>query len=284
MTVFVLLPAFNEQDAVRVLIPKIHRAVPTAGDAVRVVLVNDGSTDETADRIRELQRDYPVEVVEHPINRGLGETIRDGIEYCVRHGSAGDVIVRMDCDDTHDPAYIPDLVRKLNQGYDVAITSRFQPGGGATGLHGIRRVLSLGAGWFMKLMFPIPGVRDYSSGYRAYRWEILREAVAIFGDRFIEQRHLGFSCTLEKVVKLRLLGARFAEVPHVLRYDQKTSVSKMAGGPTIRGYLLLAVRLSPWCGLARRRWRRHIAQYRNHAATSRQPTAEVEACVASPAT
>ena len=75
----------------------------------------------------------------------------------------------------------------------------------------------------MKAVFPIRGVRDYSSGYRAYRWEILNEAIEVFGGRFIEQMHLGFSCTLEKVVKLKMLGARFAEVAHVLHYDEKKS-------------------------------------------------------------
>ena len=111
----------------------------------------------------------------------------------------------------------------------------------------------------MKVMFPIRGVYDYSSGYRAYRWGILDEALRVFGDRFIEQRHLGFSCTLEKVVKLQMLGARFAEVAHILRYDQKKSVSKMASRPTTLGYLLLAWKYSPWLGFRRRYWRNRIA-------------------------
>ncbi|MBN2560820.1 MAG: glycosyltransferase [Phycisphaerae bacterium] len=260
MTLFVLLPAYNEEDSVPALIPKIFRALAPAPYGIRVVLVDDGSTDQTARRVRALQRHFPIEVMTHPLNRGLGETIRDGIEYCVREGGPGDVVVRLDCDDSQDPEYIPSMVEKIEQDYDVVITSRYQPGGGQSGVHGYRNLLSRGAGLFMKMMFPIRGVWDYSSGYRAYRWEILNQAVNIFGNRFIEQMHLGFSCTLEKVVKLDLLGARFAEVPHVLRYDQKKSASKMASRPTTVGYLALAWKYSPWIGLRRRHWRRRITE------------------------
>lgn len=284
MTLFVLLPAFNEQDAIPVLIPRIAAAATSMGVPLRIVLVDDGSTDQTPHRAQEMRDRYPVEVITHPLNRGLGETIRDGIEYCVCHGRPGDVIVRLDCDDSQDPGYIPSLVNKMREGYDVVITSRYQPGGGQEGVYGYRKLLSRGAGWFMKVMFPIRGVWDYSSGYRAYRWEILAEAIDVFGDRFIEQRHLGFSCTLEKVVKLQLLGARFVEVGHVLRYDRKKSESKMASWPTAWGYLALACKYSPWIGLRRRRWRRRIAERRGGPHPSRPVLEEAHECVESPAT
>lgn len=284
MTLFVLLPAYNEQHAVPVLIPKIFRALAPAPLKFRVVLVDDGSTDQTAANADSLQARYPIEVIRHRINRGLGETIRDGIEYCVRAGAPGDVIVRMDCDDTQDPAYIPSLVDAINRGNDVVITSRYQPGGGDTGLRGHRKLLSLAAGWFMKAMFPIRGVRDYSSGYRAYRWETLHRAIEVYGNNFIEQKHLGFSCTLEKIVKLEMLGARFTEVGHILRYDDKKSESKMACAPTTAGYLLLAVKYNRWFGIRRRFWKRRIAQSLTEPAPDMTGHRELEPCVASPVT
>ncbi len=283
MTLFVLLPAYNEEHAIPVLVPKIQNALSSAPYGFRIVVVDDGSTDQTARRIREQQRSCPLEVLTHPLNRGLGETIRDGMEYCVRQGGPGDVIVRLDCDDTQDPACIPSLVDKIREGNDVVITSRYQPGGGQSGLYGYRKLLSRGAGLFMKGMFPIPGVRDYSSGYRAYRWEILAEALEVFGGYFIEQMHLGFSCTLEKLVKLHLLGADFAEVPHFLRYDQKKSASKMATWPTTRGYLALAWKYSPWMGRRRGYWRRRIAEHRAAVGWPDRTREETKVCVESPA-
>ena len=286
MTLFVLLPAYNEEDSIPALLPRVAELVGRVEAAVRIVLVDDGSRDKTVARTRTFAAAHPelrVDIVSHAINRGLGETMRDGVEYCVANGAPGDVIVRMDCDDSQDPSYIPALIDKLHEGFDVVLTSRYQPGGGDTGLTGYRKWLSWGAGLFMKACFPIRGVRDYSSGYRAYRWEILRDAVQIYGNRFIEQKMLGFSCTLEKVVKLNMLGARFAEVAHVLHYDRKKSVSKMASRPTMMGYILLALKYSSIFGLCRRGWRERIAAHRNKTTVIIPSHPESVACAASSA-
>lgn len=286
MTLFVLLPAFNEEDSIPALLPRIAELVGRVNADVRIVLVDDGSRDKTGARTRAFAAAHPeirVDILTHVINRGLGETMRDGIEHCVAAGRAGDIIVRMDCDDSQDPSYIPALIDCLQRGNDVALTSRYQPGGGDTGLTGYRKWLSWGAGLFMKACFPMRGVRDYSSGYRAYRWEILRDAVNIYGNRFIEQKLLGFSCTLEKLVKLDMLGARIAEVAHVLHYDRKKSVSKMASRPTMLGYILLAVRYNPLLGINRRAWRQRIAAVRNESNVKYQSPQEPVACAASSA-
>ena len=283
MTVFVLLPAFNEEAAVESLVPKTCGALQESPFDLRIVIVNDGSTDRTAQRVAALSKSHLIDVLTHPTNLGLGQTIRDGIEHCVRRGGPGDAIVRMDCDDTQDPGRIPALLDALRAGADVAIASRFQPGGGEAGVRGLQKLLSHAAGLFMKVVFPIRGVRDYSSGYRAYRWETLRDAQDVFDGCFIEQAHLGFSCTLEKIVKLRMIGARFVEVPHVLRYDLKTSPSKMARWPTMRGYLTLVWKYSPWCGVRRLHWRSRIKALRAARQTGRPSGGEVDKCAASPA-
>lgn len=260
MTVFILLPAYNEAESIPALLPRIREAMSAGGFSYRVVLVDDGSRDETTARAERFAGDMPIDILRHSINRGLGETIRDGIEYCVREGGEGDIIVRMDCDDSQDPLYIGAMVEKIHGGCDVVVTSRYQPGGGQSGVEGYRKLLSWGAGLYMKLMFPIRGLRDYSCGYRAYRWETLARAIEVFGNRFIERKDLGFSCTLEKVVKLDLLGVRFGEVAHFLHYDRKKSASKMASMPTTWGYLLLAMKYSKWFGARRGYWKRRIAE------------------------
>src|SRR5258708_1069238 len=109
------------------------------------------------------------------------------------------------------------------------------------GVNGYRAALSLCANLFMKVVFDIPGVRDYSCGFRAYRTRVIKDAVSIFGNSFIQLRGLGFTSTLEIMVKLKILGCRFAEVPFVLRYDQKLSESKMVSSLTTLGYLLMGV-------------------------------------------
>lgn len=93
----------------------------------------------------------------------------------------------------------------------------------------------------MKLLFNIPGEKDYSCGFRTYKAKAIKDAVQIFGNGFIQLKGLGFTSTLETIVKLKLLGCRFAEVPFVLRYDNKASPSKMICSITTFGYITMAI-------------------------------------------
>jgi dolichol-phosphate mannosyltransferase len=237
--IWLFLPAYNEEDSLPALLPKIAQTL--TGHEYRMVVVDDGSCDRTAEILAEFSSKLPLDVVTHPINRGLGETERDGFEFITMRCAPGDVVVRVEADDTHEPRYIFSLLEKLESGYDVVNTSRFQPGGGQVGVDGYRAIISRLANLFMQFMFGIPGTRDYSCGFRAYRAQILKDAVAVFGNHFIQLRGLGFTSTLEMIVKLHLLGARFAEVPFVLRYDQKQSGSKMVSSITTLGYFLMAL-------------------------------------------
>jgi dolichol-phosphate mannosyltransferase len=236
--IWLFLPAYNEEQSLPRLLPKITEVM--TGHPYYIVVVNDGSTDRTATILDELQDKVPLHVVTHSINRGLGETERDGFEYIAARCTPEDVIVRVEADDTHEPQYIFSLIEKLNSGFDVVNTSRFQPGGGQLGVDGYRATISRFANLFMQFMFGIPGTRDYSCGFRAYRAQIIQDAVRVFGNHFIQLRGLGFTSTLEMIVKLHLLGARFAEVPFVLRYDQKQGSSKMVSSITTIGYFLMA--------------------------------------------
>jgi dolichol-phosphate mannosyltransferase len=239
-TVWVLLPAYNEADSLPRLLPKLETLL-TNGLALRVVVVDDGSRDGTDVVLRNYAGPLRLDVVSHPINRGLGETERDGFEFIAAAASDDDVIVRLDCDDTHEPEYVLAIVRKLADGYDVVSASRFRPGGGQVGVNRYRATVSLLANLFMGVVFRIPGLRDCSCGFRGYRAVAVKQAVRTFGNNFIQLKGLGFTSTLEVIVKLRLLGCRFAEVPFTLRYDQKISSSKMIASVTTLGYLIMAV-------------------------------------------
>lgn len=240
--IYLLLPAYNEEASLPKLLPKIKETFLGRDEKYELVIVNDGSRDKTAEIIAEFEKDpdFPITVITHPINRGLGETERDGFEYVAKHANNDDVLVRVEGDDTHDPKYIFDLIAKLNEGYDVVNTSRFQPGGDQKGLNSYRKAISRAANTFMKVLFNIKGVKDYSCGFRAYRGEALKTALTIYGNNFVQLRGLGFTATLETIVKLNLLGCKFAEVPFVLRYDMKESDSKMVSSITTLGYFTMA--------------------------------------------
>ena len=253
--IYFLLPAYNEEDAIQPLTEKIAAAMGEIGAAYQIVVVNDGSRDRTLERCRELAGRYSMHIISHKINRGLGETIRDGMEYVAEHGTRNDIVVRMDCDDTHDPRYALAMIDKLREGWEVVIASRYAPGGGQIGVNAYRRFISRCANLLMKTAFPMPGIWEYTSGFRAYRVALIKDAVAIFGNRFIDLKGMGFTGTIEKLVKCRMLGARVTEHGFVLRYDRKSGPSKVLTGITTLGYLVVIAKYIVAWGDLGRQWK-----------------------------
>ena len=241
--IYLLLPAYNEEEDLPHLVPKIDKFFREDMQVeFKIIACNDGSKDKTLELLNDFQKNgVPLEIINHKINRGLGETIRDLFERAAEISNEGDIIIRMDCDDTHEPEFIRGMIDQIHNGCDVVIASRFVKGGGQLGLNWYRKTISMLANKFMKIFFPIKGLKEYSSGFRAYKASIVKQAIGTFGNNFIQLKGLGFSCTLEKVVKLKMLGAKFGEAPMVLNYGQKRGQSKMVGSITTLGYIVLVL-------------------------------------------
>jgi dolichol-phosphate mannosyltransferase len=240
--IVVFLPAYNEEDALGRLVGKFDAEIRKTSTPYRIVVLDDGSSDKTAAVAQELSKKYPLELLRHVTNQGLGRTIIDGFGHVSKTTAPEDCVITMDCDDTHDPKYIHAALAKIAEGFDVVILSRYKAGGGERGLSVIKSFLSFGAGLFLKFFFPIRGVREYSCGYRVLKASVLHKAHEVFGDRFVEFPHLGFVVTPEILIKFRMLGCRITEVPFVLQYDQKVGKSKNKPWRTIPGYFALVLR------------------------------------------
>ncbi len=240
MEILLTLPAYNEEAGLPPLLAAFESEVLAAGYRGRAVIADDGSTDRTGQIIREWSSRFPVEMLQHPKNLGLGETIQDALRRATELAQPDDVIVTMDADNTHSPAVIPEMVRRLGEGYDVVIASRYRPGSKVLGLSGFRHLMSYGARALFQLVYPIPGVRDYTCGFRAYRAAILQRAFARYNGRLAEER--GFAAMAEILLRLRKMGARMCEAPMVLRYDRKGGASKMPVGRTVWKLLMLLAR------------------------------------------
>lgn len=223
LTPVVLLPAYNEGASLRALLHSIGTVLRQIGNG-RIVVVDDGSSDNTAQIVRDFA-EWPTELIQHRPNQGLPAAMRTGLTHVARTASADEVLVTMDADDTHDPTLIPSMLRLIEGGNDVVIASRFQKGGHVHGLSLTRRLYSIVASWLYRVRFRMAGVRDYTCGYRAYRVRTIDEALRHWGPAFITATD--FSCMGEILVKLRPLNPRVAEVPLVLRYDRKLSESKL---------------------------------------------------------
>jgi dolichol-phosphate mannosyltransferase len=238
--VWVVLPAFNEQSSLPPLLSAIQSALEPANLPYGVIVVDDGSRDETARIAREASANLPVELVSHEQNRGLAAAIRTGLAAAVDRCGPADVIVTMDCDNTHPPRLIPMMLTHIEDGHDVVIASRYQRGAEVIGVPKSRLLYSIGARWLFQILFPIRGVRDYTCGYRAYRVDAIRQALLLYGDRLITET--GFSCMADLLLKLRRLPLEMSETPLELRYDRRGGASKMRVIRTIRQTLFLMLR------------------------------------------
>ena len=188
----------------------------------------------------EKAKEMPVDLFTHPVNLGLGATIRDGLYRAVQESGPNDIVITMDADGTHNPGLILRLLRMIAEGHDVVIASRFQKGARVIGLAWHRKMLSYVASIIFRITYPIKGVKDYTCGYRAFRSNVLKNAMDEYGDKFVDQD--GFQCLVDILLKLRRFQLLFGETPFILRYDQKGGMSKMNVGRTIKNTLILIVK------------------------------------------
>jgi dolichol-phosphate mannosyltransferase len=239
--VWVVLPAFNEERDLPQLLGRIKMALTEARLPYRVLVVDDGSTDRTAEVARQAGETMPVLVETHEVNQGLGATIRDGLLKACELADPQDVLVTLDADNTHTPELILRMVRTVREGLDVVVASRYRPGSRVRGVPLGRRILSRVASVLFRLLFPIKGIRDYTCGYRAYRAGALQSVISRSGGTFFQEE--GFQAMVDILLKLRRdKDLIFGEVPLILRYDLKEGASKMDIGRTIRRTLSLVVR------------------------------------------
>lgn len=235
---WVVLPAYNEAENLPGL---LRQLADLRWESLHVLVVDDGSTDRTHEVVTGWP-DLPVQVVSHVRNLGLGRALATGLREVLARASPEDLVITLDADGSHLPEQIPALADVIRQGADLAIASRYRPGAQVHGVPVWRKGLSLAARVVLAVFFPIPGVRDYTCGYRAYRASLLRRAADRYGDRLVESQ--GFAATAEILLKLKALRPTVREVPIVLRYDLKRGRSKLPALRTVLQYLRMLLRLA----------------------------------------
>lgn len=222
----VILPTYNER-------PNLARLVGAllAHPNVRVLVVDDQSPDGTGEIADGLARSYPgrVEVMHRTGSRGLGRSYIDGIRRAI--GEPVDVICQMDADLSHDPRHLPDLIAATTRA-DVAIGSRYVPGGAIVNWPRRRMILSRAANVYIRAVTRL-GVRDCTSGYRCWR----RTALASLPlDRFFSD---GYSFLVEMLFVAARRGCTVAEVPI-------TFVERREGESKVSRAVLVESAITPW--------------------------------------
>jgi glycosyltransferase involved in cell wall biosynthesis len=227
MKPLVVIPAFNEAAIIGEVLAWI-RAVDTS---LSIVVVDDGSTDETA----EVARQAEAHVVTLPFNMGYGVALQTGYKYALREGY--DCVVQIDGDGQHEPADIPGLLEVIQRGEaDVALGSRFL-GGGTYQVEMARRV---GMRLFRALAYTLTGVwfSDVTSGFQALNADVLRF--------FTTERYPVDYPDADVLIMLMRAGFKIKEVP--VRMNPRARAGSMHSGLRPLYYvfkMLLSVLLTP---------------------------------------
>ena len=232
MKTLVIIPTYNEHDCIRELIAAIHTHLPE-GD---VLIVDDASPDGTGRLVAELaDKDPRVFLLERSGKLGLGTAYIAGFRYALEAGY--DCMIGMDADFSHDPAVLPQLVAALAR-CDLAIGSRYVPGGATPDWKIRRRLVSRFGNWVARTFLDLP-VRDCTTGFKCYR----RETLARLDLDRIDL--VGYAFLIETTYQCFLHAARIEEIP-ITFVDRRVGKSKMSG----------AIMLEALQYVLRRRWQR----------------------------
>ncbi|HEX5936734.1 MAG TPA: apolipoprotein N-acyltransferase [Actinomycetota bacterium] len=200
----VILPTFDEAKTIRDVVVGV-----LAYPGVDVLVVDDASPDGTADVVRALMTGEPrIRLVERPVRSGLASAYLSGFGLALDEGY--EVIVEMDSDLSHDPEELGRLLAAARDRFDLVVGSRYVPGGSVTNWSRFRLALSKVGNTYARIMLGIP-LHDATSGYRAYRRDLLQDLVA-------EPVHAdGYGFQVELVMRTWLHGWTLGEVPITFR-------------------------------------------------------------------
>jgi len=230
----VMSATYNEIDNVPDLVDTIWRLEPD----VDVLIVDDNSPDGTGDWCDRRANDEPrLHCIHRAGKQGLGTATMAGLKYAIEHGY--DVVINMDADFSHPPERLSALRALVETDVDVAIGSRYVPGGDIEGWPLLRHFMSRGVNLYARMLLRLP-LSDVSGAFRAYRTSILRE---IDFDAIISR---GYSFQEEFLWRLKRAGARFGEAP-ITFVDRQRGQSKISAKESaIAIWIIFRLGLEQW--------------------------------------
>lgn len=226
MPALVVLPTYNEIDNIEAVLRRVRATVPDA----HVLVVDDASPDGTAEVAKALGAELgQIEVLHRAGKLGLGAAYRAGFDLGLARGF--DPLVEMDADLSHDPADLPSLLAAVAHGADLAIGSRYVPGGSVPAWAWHRRLLSRWGNRYAAAALGL-AVNDATSGFRAYAAAMVRsiDLQAVRAD--------GYGFQVEMTYRVVRRRGRVVEVP-IAFTDRELGTSKMSGRIVVEALALV---------------------------------------------
>lgn len=201
--VLVIIPTHQEAENIVAIIPRILNAVPEA----HVLVVDDASTDGTPDLAENLDAGREqITVIRRTTKDGLGNAYRVGFAWGLERDF--DILCEIDADLSHDPSVLPELISPVALGAQLAIGSRYIPGGAIVGWPKKRLALSRWGNRYVALMLGL-AINDATAGFRAFDANIIRKC------QLVDTRSDGYMFQVETTYRLVRSGSRIVEIPIV---------------------------------------------------------------------
>lgn len=221
LKVGVAIPTYNEKENLQPLVKKLINVFKKTGVNYHIVVVDDNSKDGTGQLADSLSKKYrSISVMHRPGKLGLGSAYKDGFQFLLSDQEI-DVVMEMDADLSHEPEYIPSMLEKILEGYDVVVGSRYTAGGGiGKEWAPIRQLISKSANFMTTLLIGLK-VKDTTSGFRAY------DAYALRTINLSKIRSNDYAFQIDMLFHCRNAGCEIAEVPFIF-LERKHGKSKLA--------------------------------------------------------
>ncbi|HEY7416096.1 MAG TPA: polyprenol monophosphomannose synthase [Ktedonobacteraceae bacterium] len=214
MKTLIIIPTYNELENLGPLLKEIFSFAPDTD----ILVIDDNSPDGTGQLADQMHEENPLVHVMHRTGKlGLGTAYIAGFKYAIEHGY--DAAFEMDADFSHDPKYLPDFLKAIENA-DLVIGSRYIPGGATPNWSPMRRFISGGGNIYARIMLGIP-VQDCTAGYRCYRREVLEN----LGLDTVQTQGYGFQ--VEMTYRTLKQGFKIVETPIVFM-DRRVGKSKMS--------------------------------------------------------
>ncbi len=212
---WLVLPTFDEAENIE---PFVAAVLPKLPPSSRILIVDDSSPDGTGEIAERIAAEHEgVRVLHRPRKEGLGPAYIAGFRVALAEGAG--LVLEMDADFSHEPAYLPRLLEAAERA-DLVIGSRYVPGGGVGDWGALRRAISRGGSAYARRVLGV-GVRDPTAGFKCFRREVL-EAIGLD-----TVRTRGYAFQVELTYRAIELGFEVVEVPIVFR-DRRVGASKMS--------------------------------------------------------
>jgi dolichol-phosphate mannosyltransferase len=229
---YVIIPAYNEGPNLGSVLEQLRELSATL--PMSVIVVNDGSRDNTLAEAERFRGKLDLDIVTHPVNLGVPKTFYDGLVAAAARAQPGDCIFIIEGDGTSDLNVMPEMARRVYAGDDVVIASRYIKGGGYLNFPWQRTAGSYVVNFVVSVFFHVRGLTDYTIFYRAYRAEPVQQALKQNGAGFMTTN--SFAANLEVLIRVLPFSKSFSEVPLLYDYGLKKSQSKMNPLKTLREY------------------------------------------------